>query len=77
MDDKTAIAGEKRLEIGKTHVSDLTASGCAKTQEKNIKARNAEFAAAISENRPNAWGRGYLTLYCHCLILYLCSTMNG
>lgn len=26
---------------------------------------------------PNPWGRGHLQLYGACLIIYLCSTMNG
>lgn len=26
---------------------------------------------------PNPWGRGHLQLYAACLIIYLCSTMNG
>ncbi|KAL3487615.1 putative transporter [Aspergillus germanicus] len=26
---------------------------------------------------PNPWGRGHLKLYAACLIIYLCSTMNG
>lgn len=26
---------------------------------------------------PNPWGRGHLHLYGLCLLIYLCSTMNG
>lgn len=26
---------------------------------------------------PNPWGRGHLRLYLACMIIYLCSTMNG
>lgn len=74
MDEKHPIPDDyAHVEVGATsHLPDLS-----KTTEKDIKARNADFAAAISENRPNPWGRGYLALYGYCLILYLCSTMNG
>lgn len=74
MAEKVAVAGEHH--VGEAQVSELTSSGFAKTAEKDIKARNADFAAAVSENRPNPWGRGYLMLYCYCLILYLCSTVR-
>ena len=26
---------------------------------------------------PNPWGKGHIRLYLACLVLYLCSTMNG
>ena len=77
MDEKTVVAGNQHLEVGDTTVSDLTATGFAKKGENEIKARNAEYAAAISENKPNPWGRGYLQMYAFCFVLYLCSTMNG
>ena len=77
MDEKTVVAGGQHIEVGDTQVSDLTASGFEKKETKEIKARNAEFAAAIGENKPNPWGKGYISLYCYCLVLYLCSTMNG
>lgn len=74
MDEKEA----HHVEVGDTqHISSITSTGLAKKQEHDIKARNADFAAAVSENRPSAWGKGYLLLYGYCLILYLCSTMNG
>lgn len=57
MDEKHAVAGDSHVEVKPDHaVSDLTSSGFAKTKEKDIRARNAEFAAAVSENRPNPWG---------------------
>jgi hypothetical protein len=32
----------------------------------------------ILKNQPiNTWGRGSLRLYAVCLLVYLCSTMNG
>ena len=79
MDEKrTVLAGGDHFELGADNaVSDLTASGFAKKEEREIKARNAEFAAAIGENKPNAWGPGYRWLYSYCLVVYLCSTMNG
>lgn len=77
MDEKKDPSGQHH-ETESTHIADRTDSiGYAKKEKKDIKARNAEFAAAVTENRPNPWGRGYLQLYVYCLILYLCSTMNG
>jgi hypothetical protein len=26
---------------------------------------------------PNPWGRGHIQLYAMCMVIYLCSTMNG
>ncbi|KAL6242514.1 hypothetical protein RBB50_010654 [Rhinocladiella similis] len=46
-------------------------------QEKEINVANVDFAAALAENPPNPWGRGHLALYGCCIIVYLCSTMNG
>lgn len=78
MDEKTILAGgDQHLEVTDTQISDLKATGFAKKEEKEIRARNAEYAAAISENKPNPWGKGYLMLYCYCFVMYLCSTMNG
>jgi hypothetical protein len=45
--------------------------------EKTIHAHNATLAAALSEDKPNPWSKGYLRLYAICLLVYLCSTMNG
>ncbi|ORY22178.1 general substrate transporter [Naematelia encephala] len=38
-----------------------------------------DVAAAIYDSgaAPNPWGRGHLQLYGMCIIIYLCSTMNG
>ena len=36
-----------------------------------------ETALDASGGAPNPWGRGHLQLYLCCLIIYLCSTMNG
>jgi MFS family permease len=80
MDEKTVLAGkalDQPLDVSDSAVSDLTATGFAKKNETEIKARNVEYAAAISENKPNPWGRGYLQMYAFCFVLYLCSTMNG
>jgi len=46
-------------------------------QEHEINVANADLAAALSQNAPSPWGRGHLTLYGCCLVVYLCSTMNG
>ena len=45
--------------------------------EKVVDVKNVSFETALGENKPNAWGRGYLQLYACCLLVYLCSTMNG
>ena len=77
MDEKTAAADGQHIHFEHTTAADLADSGYAKTKEKDIKAANADYAAAVTENKPNPWGKGYLTLYGYCLVLYLCSTMNG
>jgi len=46
-------------------------------QEKEINVVNADFAAALADNPPSPWGRGHLALYGCCIVVYLCSTMNG
>ncbi|KAK5447933.1 hypothetical protein LTS15_009432 [Exophiala xenobiotica] len=46
-------------------------------QEKEINVVNADFAAALADNPPSPWGKGHLALYGCCLVVYLCSTMNG
>jgi hypothetical protein len=28
-------------------------------------------------NKPDPWGRGHIQLYMLCVVVYLCSTMNG
>lgn len=53
MDEKVVVADDKHVERSDSTVGDLTASGFAKKGEKEIKARNAEFAAAIGENKPD------------------------
>ncbi|OQV04538.1 hypothetical protein CLAIMM_09401 [Cladophialophora immunda] len=45
--------------------------------DEEISAANAAFAAALGQNAPNPWGRGHIALYGCCLVVYLCSTMNG
>jgi MFS family permease len=76
--DKTVIAGSQHVEsTTEKNIHDLAASGFEQKEQNIIKARNAEYAAAIGENRPNPWGRGYLSLYAFCFIIYLNSTMNG
>lgn len=78
-DEKLGVAGATHLELGEDTNQDATlaAAGLHKVEEKEIKARNADFAAAIGDKPPNPWGRGYLQLYCLCFVVYLCSTMNG
>jgi hypothetical protein len=44
---------------------------------EDMNAANADFAAALGQDPPSPWGRGHLALYGCCLIVYLCSTMNG
>ncbi|KAK7892227.1 hypothetical protein LTR67_007323 [Exophiala xenobiotica] len=46
-------------------------------QEKEINVVNADFAAALADNPPSPWGKGHLALYGCCIVVYLCSTMNG
>lgn len=36
-----------------------------------------ESALDASGGAPNPWGRGHIQLYLCCMIIYLCSTMNG
>ncbi|KAI5803064.1 sugar transporter [Geopyxis carbonaria] len=38
---------------------------------------NVEFASALGSNRPAPFGPGHRRLYAYCLLIYLCSTMNG
>lgn len=45
--------------------------------ETTIKAQNPKLAAILEENKPDQWGRGYIHLYFCCLLIFLCSTMNG
>ncbi|KAJ9654909.1 hypothetical protein H2198_006091 [Neophaeococcomyces mojaviensis] len=45
--------------------------------EKTIHAHNATLAAALTEDKQSPWSRGYFRLYAICLLVYLCSTMNG
>jgi hypothetical protein len=45
--------------------------------EKTIHAHSATLAAALSEDKPNPWSKGYFKLYAICLLVYLCSTMTG
>lgn len=46
-------------------------------QEQEVNVANADFATALEQNPPNPWGRGHIALYGCCLVVYLCSTMNG
>jgi len=80
--EKNAVASHgtthfESMDSAHLHVAELEASGLKKTEEKEITAHNADYAAAIGENKPNPWARGYLHLYCYCFVIYLCSTMNG
>lgn len=53
--------------------------------EKELSEKHGESTTAIEsdlttilKNQPiNTWGRGSLHLYAVCLLVYLCSTMNG
>lgn len=36
-----------------------------------------ESALDASGGAPNPWGRGHIQLYLCCMLIYLCSTMNG
>ncbi|KIX02965.1 uncharacterized protein Z518_06515 [Rhinocladiella mackenziei CBS 650.93] len=46
-------------------------------QDKELSVANADFAAALAHDAPSAWGKGHLALYGCCIVIYLCSTMNG
>lgn len=36
-----------------------------------------ETALDATGGAPSPWGRGHIQLYLYCLVIYLCSTMNG
>lgn len=46
-------------------------------QTEKVEALNLDLAKALEQSRPDPWSRGYIGLYCVCLLIYLCSTMNG
>jgi hypothetical protein len=46
-------------------------------QQETLHAHNANLAQVLQEHKPNQWGAGYIKLYFTCLLIYLCSTMNG
>jgi hypothetical protein len=45
--------------------------------ERDVRPGAIVHAFGALGGTPNAWGRGHLKLYAACLIIYLCSTMNG
>jgi hypothetical protein len=52
-------------------------TGSGTLREKTIHAHSATLAAALSEDKPNPWSKGYLRLYAICFLVYLSSTMTG
>ncbi|KAF2757649.1 general substrate transporter [Pseudovirgaria hyperparasitica] len=46
-------------------------------EEKTVNVLDSNLAAVMQENKPNPRGKGYMRLYFCCLLVYLCSTMNG
>lgn len=62
----------KALEV--TH----TEEACPREVKASFGPHSQESVTEILRNRPiRLWGRGCLQLYAICLLVYLCSTMNG
>lgn len=36
-----------------------------------------DLAKVLRENKPGAFSSGYIRMYLMCMLIYLCSTMNG
>lgn len=58
-------------------VSEKAAAPMATHEEKVGAAAGATLADILQNDKPNPWSPGYLRLYLVCLLVYLCSTMNG
>lgn len=52
-------------------------TGAKLIDETQVNVTNVDFAAALEDNKPNPWGKGYLRMYLFCALIFLCSTMNG
>ncbi|CZR55595.1 related to transporter (major facilitator superfamily) [Phialocephala subalpina] len=44
---------------------------------QKLEVANVDFAAAVTANKVSPWSKGSLKLYAFCVLVYLCSTMNG
>jgi hypothetical protein len=67
MDDKVSSAGA-HVETDnerKTHTSEKAMTD------------GANLSGVMQMSKPDPWSAGYLRLYGMCLLIYLCSTMNG
>lgn len=42
-----------------------------------VPTHNIDLTDLLGKNKPEIWGQGYIHLYLCCLLMYLCSTMNG
>lgn len=60
---------------GQVTDADLLKAGVDEIREDNV--MNVDLAAALGPNKPDTWGKGHRKLYAMCLLVYLCSTMNG
>lgn len=47
------------------------------TEQKLSVSADPHLAAILETNKPKQWGRGYPQLYFICIVVFLCSTMNG
>lgn len=58
---------------------DLSIKDAHVGHEEEAKGQPAAIAATLNEKdqRPDPWGKGHRKLYCFCIIIYFCSTMNG
>ncbi|KAK2598166.1 hypothetical protein QQS21_005717 [Conoideocrella luteorostrata] len=64
---------EKMKTIAADHDEDIG----SKTEAAKQPVEAIATTLYCGEGAPNPWGRGHLQLYAACLIIYLCSTMNG
>lgn len=60
---------------GQVTDADLLKAGVEEIKEDSVE--NVDLAAALGSNKPDTWGKGPRKLYIMCLLVYLCSTMNG
>ena len=54
-----------------------TTSGNDVIADDGLRVTNPRLAAIMVSNKPDPWGPGYIHLYFCCLLVFLCSTMNG
>jgi len=69
MDESNKSQSDHREQI--TSVKHETASST------EVASHHAVLTSILETNPVKTWGRGSLHLYAICLLVYLCSTMNG